>query len=191
MLVLGLHSKDRKSTREKATISNHKVNRGCSRFTANRTPTDSVQISLGPSVQYISLKVYHTGGFNAMYWGKSFAISLHHPMETHMVNQRIVWRTQVIERHLFPGDFHEYSMVMWCVSTISALSVTQRYSIMSPRCTMLFYINVPGIWWSCAFSNRLGCGLFVFIAWQQQVSRAGTRNYIPQYLWGVITCLPL
>ena len=66
MLELGLHSKDRKSIRDKANISNPKVNRGCSPLTANRTPADCVQISLGPSIQYIPLRVYHTGGFSAV-----------------------------------------------------------------------------------------------------------------------------
>ena len=61
MLVLGLHSKDRKYTRDKASISYHKVNRGCPSLTENRTATDCVQISLGPSIQYIPLRVYHTG----------------------------------------------------------------------------------------------------------------------------------
>ena len=66
MSVLGLNSKDRKSTRDKANISNPKVNRGCAPLTANRTSADCVQISLGPSLTYIPLGVYHTGGFNAM-----------------------------------------------------------------------------------------------------------------------------
>ena len=66
MLVLGLHSKDRKFTRDKANISNPKVNRGCPPLAANHTSADCVQISLGPSMQYIPLRVYHTGGFNAM-----------------------------------------------------------------------------------------------------------------------------
>ena len=66
MLVLGLHSKDRMSTRDKANISNPKGNRGCPPLEANRTSADCVQISLGPSIQYIPLRVYHTGGFNAM-----------------------------------------------------------------------------------------------------------------------------
>ena len=60
-LVMGLHSKDRKSTRDKANISNPKVTRGCPPLTA-----DCVQNSLGHSIQYIPLRVYHTGGFNAM-----------------------------------------------------------------------------------------------------------------------------
>ena len=67
MLVLGLNSKDRKSTKDKANISNPKVNRGCAPLTANRTSADCVQISLGPSIPYILLGVYRTGGFNAMY----------------------------------------------------------------------------------------------------------------------------
>ena len=66
MLVLGLHSKDRKSARDKVNRSNPKVNRGCPPLTANRTSADCVQISLGPPKQYIPLRVYHTGGFNAM-----------------------------------------------------------------------------------------------------------------------------
>ena len=63
MLVLGLHIKDRK---DKANISNPKVNRGCPPLTANCTSADCVQISLGSSLQYIPLRVYRTGGFNAM-----------------------------------------------------------------------------------------------------------------------------
>ena len=47
-------------------MSNPKVNRGCAPLTANRTSADCVQISLGPSIPYIPLGVYHTGGFNAM-----------------------------------------------------------------------------------------------------------------------------
>ena len=66
MLVLELHSKDRKSAEDKANISNPKVNRGCLPFTANRTSADCVQISFGPSIQYIPLRVYRTGGFNTM-----------------------------------------------------------------------------------------------------------------------------
>ena len=67
MSVLGLNSKDRKSIRDKANISNPKVNRGCATLTANRTSADCVQISLGPSIPYIPLGVYHTEGFNAMF----------------------------------------------------------------------------------------------------------------------------
>ena len=63
--VLGLNSKDKKSTRDKANISNPKVNRGCAPLTANRTSADCVQISLGPSIPYIPLGVYCTGRFNA------------------------------------------------------------------------------------------------------------------------------
>ena len=68
---MGLNSKDRKSTRDKANISNPQVNRGCVPLTANRTSTDYVQISLGPSIPYIPLGVYHTGRFNAMYMQSS------------------------------------------------------------------------------------------------------------------------
>ena len=67
MLVLGFYSKDRKSNKDKANISNPKVNRGCPQLTANRISADCVQISLGPSIKYIPLRVYSTGGFNAMY----------------------------------------------------------------------------------------------------------------------------
>ena len=66
MSVLGLNSKDRKYTKDKANISNSKVNRGCAQLTANRTSVDCVQISLRPSIPYIPLRVYHTGGFKAM-----------------------------------------------------------------------------------------------------------------------------
>ena len=64
--VLGLNSKDRKSTRDKANISNLKVNRGCAPLTANSASANCVQISLGPSIPYIPLGVYHTGRFNTM-----------------------------------------------------------------------------------------------------------------------------
>ena len=66
MLVLGLHSKDRKTTKNKANISNPKGNRYYPPLTANRTSADCVKVSLGPSIQYIPLRVYGTGGFNAM-----------------------------------------------------------------------------------------------------------------------------
>ena len=66
MLVLGLHSKERKYTRDKANISDPKVNRDCPPLTANRTSAYCVQISLGPSIQYIPLRVYHTEEFNVM-----------------------------------------------------------------------------------------------------------------------------
>ena len=66
MSVLGLNSEERESTSNKANISNPKVNRGGALLTANRISADSVQISLGPSIPYIPLGVYHTGGFNAM-----------------------------------------------------------------------------------------------------------------------------
>ena len=63
---MGLNSKDRKFTGDKANISNPKVNRGCAPLTANSISADCVQILLGPSIPYIPLGVYHTGGFNAM-----------------------------------------------------------------------------------------------------------------------------
>ena len=66
MSVLELHSKDRKPVRDKANISNPKVNRGCAQLTANRSSADCVQISFEPSIPYIPLGVYHIGGFNAM-----------------------------------------------------------------------------------------------------------------------------
>ena len=66
MSVLELNSKDRKSTRDKANISNPKVNRGCAPLTANRISADCVQISLEHSIPYIPLVVFHNGVFNAM-----------------------------------------------------------------------------------------------------------------------------
>ena len=53
-------------SRDKANISNPKINRGRAPLTANRTSADCVQISLGPSIPYIPLGVYHTGRFNPM-----------------------------------------------------------------------------------------------------------------------------
>ena len=57
MLVLGLHSKDRKSAKNEANMNNQ-VYTGCPPLTANRTSADCVQISLGPSIQYIPLNIY-------------------------------------------------------------------------------------------------------------------------------------
>ena len=51
---------------DKTNIGNLKVNRGCPPLTASRTSADCFENSLGPSMQYIPLGVYHTGGFNAM-----------------------------------------------------------------------------------------------------------------------------
>ena len=67
MLVLGVHRKDRTSTKDKANIRNPKVNRGCPPLTSNRTSADCVQISLGPPMQYIPLRVLYWG-FNAMFF---------------------------------------------------------------------------------------------------------------------------
>ena len=61
MSVLGLNSKDRKSTRDKANISNPKVNRGCAPLTANHISADCVQISLD------IYTIYSTDGLP--YWG--------------------------------------------------------------------------------------------------------------------------
>ena len=47
-------------------VCNPKVNRGCAPLTANHVSADCVQISLGPSIPYIPLGVYHTGGFNTV-----------------------------------------------------------------------------------------------------------------------------
>ena len=64
--MLGAQSKDGKYSGDKANIGNPKVNSGCPPLTANRTWTDCDQNSPGPSIQYIPLGVYHTGGFNAI-----------------------------------------------------------------------------------------------------------------------------
>ena len=75
MLVLGLHMKDRMPNKDKANIGNPKVNRCCPLLTANRISADCVQIALGPSIQYIPLRVYHTGGFNAMHFSRNIPAS--------------------------------------------------------------------------------------------------------------------
>ena len=54
--VLGLNSKDRKSTRDKANISNPKVNKGCTPLTANRTSGSVCKFYLDP--QY---HIFHWG----------------------------------------------------------------------------------------------------------------------------------
>ena len=67
MFVLELDSKDWKYTlKDKANMRNYKVNRGCPPLTANHTSANCDENSLGPSIQYIPLRVYHSGGFNAV-----------------------------------------------------------------------------------------------------------------------------
>ena len=66
MLVLDAHNKDRESFRYKANTGDPKVNRGCPPLTANHISADCVENSLGPSVQYKPLGVYHTESFNSM-----------------------------------------------------------------------------------------------------------------------------
>ena len=56
MSVLGPFSKERKSTRDKANISNPQVNRGCAPLTANRISANCVQFHLDP--QY---HIFHRG----------------------------------------------------------------------------------------------------------------------------------
>ena len=67
ILVLGLHRKERNSTRDKSNIGNPKINKGCAPLTANRTWADCEESFFGPSIKYIPLRVYHIGGFHAMY----------------------------------------------------------------------------------------------------------------------------
>ena len=55
--VLELNSKDRKSTRDKANISNPKVNRGCAPLTANGTSANFI---------WTLNTIYSTGGLP--YW---------------------------------------------------------------------------------------------------------------------------
>ena len=82
-MILGLHSKDRKSTLDKANISNPKVDRVCPPLTAKRTSADCVQISLGPSIKYIQLRVYYTGGFNAIpIWTARYCLDLKNDINT-------------------------------------------------------------------------------------------------------------
>ena len=129
--VLGLNSKDRKSTRDKANISNPKVNRGCALLTANRTSADCVQISLGPSIPYIPLGVYHTGRFNAMQkiWSWECRTGnwfLHWYMLINLINLN-VWRCPSIPGmfSIFHISFYNFLLrdmilrshvVTWCLS---------------------------------------------------------------------------
>ena len=100
MLVLGPQGKDRKYCRDKANIDNPKVNRGCPPLTANRSKTCCDQNSPGPSIQYVPLGVYHTGGFNAM---KYFNYLCHISMEEWQnykymfgVLLNILWLTHIL-----------------------------------------------------------------------------------------------
>ena len=69
MLVLGLHSKDRKSARNKANISNPKVNRGCPPLTAIRTSADCWNFT------WTLNTIYSTEGLP--YWGIQRYVNLH------------------------------------------------------------------------------------------------------------------
>ena len=65
MLALEAHGKDRNYDSNTANIGNPKVNEGCPPLRTNYTSADSMENSPGPSIQYIPLGLYHTGGFNA------------------------------------------------------------------------------------------------------------------------------
>ena len=67
MLALEAHGKDRNYDSNTANIGNPKVNKGCPPLRTNYTSADSMENSPGPSIQYIPLGLYHTGGFNTMY----------------------------------------------------------------------------------------------------------------------------
>ena len=101
MFVLGLYNTDRKSTKDKANISNPKVNSGCPPLTANRTSADCVQIALGPSMQYIPLRVYHTGVFNAvvklLIWESVLITNQHETVDIETVpQQRVSWMHKLL-----------------------------------------------------------------------------------------------
>ena len=99
MSVLGLNSKDRKSTRDKANISNPKVNRGCVPLTTNCISADCLQISLGPSIPYIPLGVYHTGGFNPMLCSVMIICPLALNWLTNGPNSGPVWNAYLWNHH--------------------------------------------------------------------------------------------
>ena len=155
MLVLGLHSKDRKSTRDKANISDPKVNRGCPPITANRTSADCVQFSLGPSIQYIPLRVYHTGGFNAMkrYSGKCHQQKLAFFPKPNCQYIAINW---IFCRNLIPHDgikiqFCYQFVYLWCIYcsnaaneiTLNTLRYTASFSVFKDLSLSLLY-NLSG-----------------------------------------------
>ena len=66
---MGIHGKDREYSRDRANIGNPKVNRHCPPLTASRISADRAENTLGPSIQYIALRVYHTGDIYAICWG--------------------------------------------------------------------------------------------------------------------------
>ena len=127
MSVLGLNNKDSKSTRDKANISNPKVNRGCAPLTANCTSADCVQISLGPSIPYVPLGVHHTGEFNAMYINKACVITFARRMRSsrHLVRARWGWKgfDVVIGRKYIDGLVQDCS-----ISFANALEILQSYT---------------------------------------------------------------
>ena len=66
MPVLRAHGKDGKYYRDKANEGNPKVNKGCPPLTTNHTSAGCMENSPGPSMQYIPLVFFQTGGFNDM-----------------------------------------------------------------------------------------------------------------------------
>ena len=142
MLVLGLHSKDRKSTRDKANISDPKVNRGCPPITANRTSGDCVQFSLRPSIQYIPLRVYHTGGFNAMkrYSGKCHQQTL----------------------AFFPKPNCQYVAINWIFCRNFDPTRRNQNSVLLSTCISMVYILFRCRKWNYIKYVALYCVFFLF-----------------------------
>ena len=110
--------KERKSTKDKANISNPKVNRGAP-LTTKRTLADCVQISLGPSIPHIPLGVYHTGVFNAMYTGTlATGIEVRNKTDALLPNKRILY--------IFRSP-HRYNGITTCNSDYRLQSITAAH----------------------------------------------------------------
>ena len=69
--------------------------------------------------------------------------------------------------------------------------VTRRFDVFFDLCLNKRMSKQPLGWWFemplCPLWRRFNDSIWVVLS-QKQVSRAGTSNYIPQYLWDVITC---
>ena len=130
---------DRMSTRDKANIRNPKVNRGCPPLTANCISADCVQISLGPPIQYIPLRVYHTGGLNAMENSKQ-------SWECFLL--KILWflplATISAERYCHCSMHPPVCLSIW-PSVCPSVCLEQRY-----HSDFKDFSNQPEIWWNDA-----------------------------------------
>ena len=122
MLVLVHHGKDRMFSRDRASISNPKLNICFPSLTDNSATTDCMEITLGPSIQHIPLGFYHTGGFNAIWnisflWRRYKDSARHRLWKFHVINLQCVSCIHVRAKcgHLLGKSFFLYFGQVLCL----------------------------------------------------------------------------